>query len=104
MAFPEFAPPNTTGVLARVSAAVAKTLAPIVAKTHLDSQILEGVALTAGAVNQVPHRLGRRLRTWKDVRKRADARLWDSQDTGKSPDRFLYLNTSADVVVDLEVS
>ncbi len=101
MAFPAFAAPNTTGVLARVVAAVAKTLAPIVAKAHLDSQILEAVSLKTGAVNQVPHKLGHRLSTWKETRKRADARLWEAKD----PDGlFLYLNTSADVVVDLEVS
>lgn len=82
---------------------VGEVIAPMVAATQNDSQILVGVSLASGGTNVVGHKLGRKLAGWKLVRQRADARVWDTQDTNKQPERTLLLSASAPVVVDIEV-
>lgn len=68
------------------------------------SLILKNVALlSASNPNVVNHLLGRKLQGWKLIRVRAQATIWDTQDTNQSPQLTLNLKTSADVTVDLEV-
>jgi chorismate mutase len=68
----------------------------------LDSQQLVGISVTSGAVNKIPHKLGRVL-TGYSVMPHADTRFWDTQVNNKSPNLFLYLNVSTSCLVDLVV-
>lgn len=76
---------------------------PIVKNDGLDFHRIESVILVPGQVNKIPHGLGQKLTGWRPVRQNAKAILWDSQDSGKSPELFLYLNTDTLVTVSLEV-
>lgn len=69
-----------------------------------EARMLEGVELAAGA-NQVAHGLGRPIVRWIPVRVRAQATLWDAQDTQTAAlkAKFLKLHSSAAVTVDLLV-
>ena len=71
-------------------------------KPHLDSIILPNISLKTGD-NLVPHKLGRNLDGWKLIRKRGAADIYDTQDSAQFPNLYLYLHSSADVSVDLEV-
>jgi hypothetical protein len=82
---------------------IAESLQPIIKNTRLDSLILKNIVLISGPVTKVPHKLGRVLSGWNVVRQRAQATVWDTQDSNLSPELYLYLKTSADVVVDIEV-
>lgn len=106
MAFPQLALPNTSGPLGQVCKELSRVLSVILDKAHLDSQVLVGITIKSGSVQNVAHKLGRRLVGWKIVRQRGSAILWDSQDdktVASAPELYLYLHASADVVVDLEV-
>lgn len=93
-------PTSLQRVLNALQESVAQALAPLSSKPHLDSQLLTNVSLTAGSTTQVAHRLGRPLSGWKVVRMRAQAVVWEVEGGATG---LLALNTSADVVVDLEV-
>lgn len=69
----------------------------------LDGVLLKEVVLTTGSVNEISHNLGRDLRGWVVTRKKGDSRIWDSQDSQTFKQRFLSLNCSANVTVDLWV-
>lgn len=86
-------------VLERIQSSIARTFRRLTSQ----AQILQGVALTAGAVTPVPHSLGRKLVGFVVVRRRANAAIWDAQDSNVAADRTLNLQTSATVVVDLLV-
>lgn len=64
--------------------------------------VLESVSLLTGD-NVINHRLGRKLSGWRLIRIRAAATVYDKQDTNQMPALTLVLNTSAPVIVDIEV-
>lgn len=66
----------------------------------LDGVLLRNVSLTTGA-NDIEHKLDRTVRGWFLTRKRANADVWDTQDNNARPTKFLTLQASADVVVDI---
>lgn len=71
-----------------------------------DIEIIDGVRLTSvqlstGSATALAHKLGRAPLGWIVTRIRGNANVWDTQDTNKSPDKSLILNSSADVIVDL---
>lgn len=76
---------------------------PITASQIIDGVLLKSVTLSSATTTVVDHKLGRKLLGWTIVRKRADSRVWDSQDSNKAQDRTLWLECSADVVVDIWV-
>ena len=78
-------------------------LNPLLANPANQSSILQNVSLKAGVNNVINHLLGQKLQGWTLVRKRASASVWDSQDSNQTPQLTLILNTSADVVCDIEV-
>ena len=85
---------------------IAKLLEPT-ATTVQDSpllagKILEKVALTSGS-NTIRHTLGRVLKGWFIVRRRASATVYDTQDSNDTPQVTLLLTASANVTVDLYV-
>jgi hypothetical protein len=69
----------------------------------LNGALLEDVVVTTGAVQSIPHQLGRTLIGWMVVRQRASAIVWDTQDANTNPQGTLFLNSSATVTVDLWV-
>jgi hypothetical protein len=79
-------------------------LNPIVTRSQNQSIILKKIQLFAASnPNIINHLLQQPLQGWKIVRQRAAASIYDSQDTNSSPQLTLYLQTSADVLIDLEV-
>jgi hypothetical protein len=80
----------------------AQQLNPIIEKPTNQSNILKSVSLTTGT-NVINHLLGRTLQGWKIVRQRALATIYDNQDNNQSPQITLFLVSSANVSIDLEV-
>src|ERR1041385_952261 len=72
----------------------AAELNPIIGRVQNQSIILEDVDLINGAVT-INHFLGRKLKGWKIVRQNAQASIWDSQDSNKTPELTLVLNSDA---------
>lgn len=64
--------------------------------------LLKNITLTTGD-NVINHKLSRDLIGWKVIRQRAAASIYDKQDANQTPSLTLVLNTSSDVVVDLEI-
>lgn len=63
---------------------------------------LTSIALTAGD-NTINHKLGKALTGWFIVRLRGASTIYDKQDSNKTPEQTLVLNSSAGVTVDLYV-
>ena len=82
---------------------LSKVLQPILSNPINFGTRLSGVSLLANGVNTVNHNLNRTLQGWFLVRNRADAVVWDSQDSNTNQTQTLLLNTSADVTVDIWV-
>lgn len=61
------------------------------------------ISLTAGSVNTIPIGLSQALQGWYITRIKGNAVVWDSQDSNTTPSQTLLLNTSADVVIQLQV-
>lgn len=78
-------------------------LEEITAKKLIDGSLLTGVALTTGSANNVPHKLGRDIVGYLITQRSADCRIWDGQLTNTQKDKFLILQTSANVTVDIWV-
>lgn len=71
--------------------------------TPADGVMLSGVKLTTGSVNNVEHKLGRVLQGWQVIGRDSNAQIWDSQADNVFKAKFLALNCSADVTVNLWV-
>lgn len=80
-----------------------KSLQPILKNPINYGVLLKSVALVTGQANAVSHTLNRTLQGWLIVRQRAQAQIWDSQDSNSAPDTTLLLHASANVTVDLWV-
>lgn len=68
-----------------------------------DGVLLTAVSLSTGGTNAIEHKLGRAPRGYIVVRQRANASIWDSQDTNIFKTKSLALECSANVIVDLWV-
>lgn len=84
---------------------VADAIEPLMGNPALDGVLLTGITIAATpTVTSVSHGLGRALRGWVVVRRRANAQVWDTQDSNAALEaRTLNLIASAAVVVDLYV-
>lgn len=103
MALPKIKTIGTDNLeLARFQEYVATSVDAIALVPILDGNLLTNVALTSG-LNDVPHKLGRKLRGWIAVRKRANVDIWDAQDSNSKQDLTLSLQASSAVTVDLWV-
>ncbi len=100
VSLPQFQTPNKDFSLMQTT--WARQLNPIIARPQNNSTILKNISLTTGD-NSIKHTLNEKLQGWKIVRIRAAATIYDKQDDNMSPSVFLILNSSADVVIDLEV-
>ncbi len=79
-----------------------RQLNPLLANPSNQASILKEVSLAVGT-NVINHKLGQKLQGWKIIRQRADASVYDAQDSNQSPQLTLVLITNNPVVVDLEV-
>lgn len=77
-------------------------LDPLLSRQQNQSNILQSVSLVVGD-NSISHGLGKKLSGWSLTRIRAASVIYDKQDSNKTPELTLDLNSSAAVVVDLEV-
>lgn len=67
-------------------------------------RIIPSVSLTTGTANKVSHKLGRKYVAWTVVRKSANADVWeDNYSSPSNPGKFVVLQCSADVKVDILV-
>lgn len=78
-------------------------LEEITNKRLIDGALLTGVSLTTGVDNIITHKLGRPIVGYIITQKSADCRIWDNQLTNEQKDKFLNLETSANVTVDIWV-
>jgi hypothetical protein len=78
-------------------------LEEITNKRLIDGNLLLGVSLVTGVDNIVTHKLGRPIVGYLITQKSADCRIWDNQLTNEQKDKFLNLETSANVTVDIWV-
>lgn len=81
---------------------VQRAVGGIISSEILDGILLTNISLTTG-LNEVSHKLGRKIRGWIVVRKRANVDIWDEQDSNKKPGLTLRLQASGAVVADLWV-
>lgn len=63
--------------------------------------LVQSVALKAANTVFINHGLGRNLIGWFPVRVRAQATIWDAQDSNANASLTLALKTSADVTADI---
>jgi len=80
----------------------AQQLNPIIQDPMSNNVILKNVVLTTG-LNVINHKLGRNLQGWVLVRQRASASIFDAQDSNPNTALTLYLNSNANVTVDIMV-
>jgi hypothetical protein len=81
---------------------VGRCISAIISSQVLDGTLLQNVSLKSG-LNEVAHKLGRKPQGWIIVRKRANANIWDEQDSNSKSKLTLRLQASAAVKVDLWV-
>lgn len=94
---------STTEELARMQSNL-ENWAASVQKSGLSNGVqLTGILLNVGVVNNIEHKLGRQLQGWIVVGQNANAQIWDSQDANTFKTKFLALQSSANVTVNLWV-
>lgn len=92
---------NTIGPLARIQDNIVSVLDNITDKEILDGIRVTNVPLISGITNEINHGLGRIPLGWVIIRKRAQADIWDLQDSNVNKSRTLSLACSSDVIIDL---
>lgn len=78
-------------------------LDPVLKSPLLNGTLLQNIKLQVSKNNDVDHKLNRNLRGWILVRQRAEATIWDLQDSNNLSKKTLRLRTTADVTVDIWV-
>lgn len=81
----------------------ASKINPVLSSPIATPVLLKNQVITTGAVNVINHGLQRPLIGWIPIRVRAQATLWDTQDVNQSPNLSLFLNSDANVTIDLLV-
>ena len=87
--------------LNKVQQNIQNSIQPIVRKEIVDGILLQNICIEPDIVNEIHHSLGRPARGWSIARKRADARIWDIQDSNPNPSRTLSIACSHTVVIDI---
>lgn len=91
-----------TFVVNQLQSNIVPVINQLTAIPMLNQITLTEITLVIG-LNQIDHLLGRPLQGWMIVRQRAQANLWDTQDSNPTPASTLFLNSDAAVVVDIVV-
>ena len=87
---------------------IASSLNPLAAKVQNDPTNLTNISLKAGQINKINHTLGRKLLGYNvmlqgDLTSSPMAIIANNQKDNPAPQLTLWLITSADCVIDLEV-
>lgn len=75
----------------------------ITEKDILDGILLQAQELVTGSQNVIAHKLGRDIRGYIITQRSADCRIWDDQLTNTEKAKYLKLQTSANVTVNIWV-
>lgn len=89
--------------LAQIQNNIEEALNPVINSNIVDGVLIKDLSLTALKANLILHKLGRDPLGWIVVRKRADSRIWDVQDSNTQSDRTIAITCSHDVTIDLWV-
>ena len=89
--------------LNRFQSNVEEAVNPLINAEIVNGVLLKDIYMDAETVTLVQHKLGRKVRGWVVVRLRADARIWDVQDSNSNPTTTLALVASHAVTVDVWV-
>jgi hypothetical protein len=89
-------------VLNVMNANLADLFGGIASQPQSGSILLQSISLASGS-NQIAHTLGRTLTGWTLTRCRANATVYDAQDSQPLPSTYLTLVASAPAVVDILV-
>jgi hypothetical protein len=92
---------STIQELNQVQENIEQTLRSVLQTPILNGVLLTNIDLVTGAVNRVPHKLGRELRGYFIVKKNSAATIYDTQSSLKADENFLLLNTSANTNVNI---
>lgn len=84
---------------------IAGALNPLVSKVQNDASNLTNISLVAGRVNKIDHRLGRKLLGYNIMLKGTNptAIISNDQDNNPTPNLTLWLYTSINCEIDLQV-
>jgi|ERR1700677_2378928 len=100
---PQFSVLNTDDQsLQLIQQNLVRCLTPVFNTPTMGGNLLTGQALASGT-NTINHGLGRKLNGWIIVRQRAQASIWDAQDSNKSPNLTLVLFVDNPVNCDIYV-
>lgn len=89
--------------LAQLMPKWASIINPFISNPVNNALILKNISLITGS-NVVNHKLGRDLQGWSVIRyHNSYAQIYDTQDFNQIPNLTLNLNSSANVLVDLQV-
>lgn len=94
---------STLRLINQIQSNVEASVSSIIALTQNDSQILSNVPIQAGMVNIISHKLNKQLSGWKLTRCDTFCQIKDSQANNPSPHLHLFLETTADATIDIEV-
>lgn len=89
--------------LLRAQTVVGAPLNALLRKPHMDSQLIENVALTPGVENRLEHGLGRDVRGYWITRGGNGALVWWVEPSDANPRLYLPLATTAACDIDLVV-
>jgi len=87
--------------LNQVQKNVEQAINPIINSPIVDGVLIKDACLDPTTVTLVQHKLGRKPLGWIVVRKPADARIWDVQNSNQNPTTTLALVASHAITVDL---
>lgn len=90
-------------VLSRMQDNVDAAIAQLSVTEVLQGRLVKSISLLSASTVKISHKLGRAPIGWFIVRQRANAVVWDLQDTNSNPNLTLNLNCSADCTIDIWV-
>jgi hypothetical protein len=89
--------------LARTQVNISTTLEPIIKNARLDSRTLQSLSLLNTGINIVPHTLNRNVVGWSVVDKDTPSEIWSMQKMNPLPNKNLWLLSSNNCTINLEV-
>lgn len=93
--------PSKNSEVTQLQKNVEEAINPVINSQIVDGVLLRDLKLCPLSANLVTHKLGRPPLGWIVVRKRADSRIWDIQDSNTLKTSTLALTCSHEVTVDL---
>lgn len=92
---------HSDDVINRIQDNIADTINPLAKVRLLDGVLLESVSIPTGSSVKIAHKLGQAVKGYILTALDSNAVIWQTQ--GSEPEKFIYLNSSANAVVDIWV-